>query len=85
MALYSDSMYAEGVYRLHNPARQSVSYLPLVCSYDQDSTVYHEGTLTITRFDLEAKVISGTFEFVLARPDCDTIHGTQGRFDIRLF
>ncbi|SDM32975.1 hypothetical protein SAMN05421823_112107 [Catalinimonas alkaloidigena] len=85
LSIYSDSIYSEGVYRLNNPSRQSVSYLPMDCSYDQDSTVYHEGKLTITRFDLEAKVIAGTFEFVLARPGCDTIRGTQGRFDIRLF
>jgi hypothetical protein len=45
---------------------------------------YHKGTLTITRFNLNASIISGTFDFVLAKPGCDTVRVTQGRFDKRL-
>ncbi len=49
-----------------------------------DKGTYHKGTLTITRFDLNAGIISGTFDFVLAKPGCDTIKVTQGRFDRKL-
>jgi hypothetical protein len=33
---------------------------------------------------LNASIISGTFDFVLAKPGCDTVRVTQGRFDKRL-
>jgi hypothetical protein len=49
-----------------------------------DAGTYHKGTLTITRLDLQAGIISGTFEFTLAKPGCDTVRITQGRFDKRL-
>ncbi|HEX8428398.1 hypothetical protein [Hymenobacter sp.] len=45
---------------------------------------YRRGTLTITRLDLQAGVISGTFSFTLYKPGCDSIKVTQGRFDKRL-
>ncbi|TGE21261.1 hypothetical protein E5K00_13280 [Hymenobacter aquaticus] len=48
------------------------------------STVYSRGSLTITRLDLTAGIISGTFAFTLAQPGCDTIKVTQGRFDKKL-
>ncbi|RAK70331.1 hypothetical protein [Hymenobacter edaphi] len=47
-----------------------------------DPLVHCQGTLTLTRLD--AAVASGTFEFVLAKPGCDTIKVTQGRFDRKL-
>lgn len=50
----------------------------------RDAGTYRKGTLTITRFDLQAGIISGTFEFTLAKPGCDTIKVTQGRFDKQL-
>jgi hypothetical protein len=49
-----------------------------------DAGTYHKGTLNITRLDLQAGIISGTFEFTLAKPGCDTVRITQGRFDKRL-
>lgn len=45
---------------------------------------YRRGTLTITRLDLQAGIIAGTFEFTLAKPGCDTVKVTQGRFDKKL-
>jgi hypothetical protein len=46
--------------------------------------VYQSGSLTLTRFDLSARVISGTFNFKLYQPGCDTLKITQGRFDYTL-
>ncbi|MDO7850736.1 DUF6252 family protein [Hymenobacter convexus] len=45
---------------------------------------YSKGSITITRLDLQAGIISGTFAFTLAQPGCDTIKVTQGRFDKKL-
>ena len=52
------------------------------CSYDENSTV--SGFITITRFDLSAKIISGTFHFKLEKDGCETIDATDGRFDMRI-
>jgi len=56
------------------------------CRYDSyDSlNVYSAGTLTVTRLDLTKGIIAGTFEFTLAKPGCDTIRVTNGRFDKKL-
>ena len=45
---------------------------------------YRRGQLIITRLDPQAGIISGTFEFTLAKPGCDTIKVTQGRFDKKI-
>ena len=47
-------------------------------------SAFSKGAITITRLDLQAGVISGTFAFTLAQPGCDTIKVTQGRFDKKL-
>lgn len=52
--------------------------------YGDPLLVYRRGQVTITRIDEQAHVLSGTFEFVLAQPGCDTIKVTQGRFDYKI-
>ncbi|GAB3636589.1 hypothetical protein GCM10027422_21790 [Hymenobacter arcticus] len=49
-----------------------------------NSGAYQTGNLTLTRFDLKAGVISGTFNFKLYQSGCDTLKITQGRFDYTL-
>lgn len=49
-----------------------------------DKGTYRRGTLTITHFDLQTGIIAGTFEFTLAKPGCDTLRITRGRFDYKL-
>ncbi len=51
---------------------------------DPGTSTYQDGTLTITRLDLMKGIISGTFNFTLAQPGCDTLKITQGRFDKQL-
>jgi hypothetical protein len=46
--------------------------------------MYRKGTLTIIRLDLTKGIIAGTFEFTLAKPGCDTIRVTNGRFNKKL-
>ena len=43
-----------------------------------------QGQLVITRLDMTAGIISGTFSFALAQTGCDTVKVTQGRFDKKL-
>ena len=55
------------------------------CDFNSDEPgTYCKGTLTFTRLDLQAGIISGTFAFTLAKPGCDTVRVTQGRFDKKL-
>lgn len=49
----------------------------------RDAGTYRTGTLTITKLDLTQRIIAGTFEFTLAKPGCDTIKVTNGRFDAK--
>ena len=42
------------------------------------------GYFILTRLDKQQGIVSGTFEFTLAQPGCDTIKVTQGRFDYKL-
>ncbi|WP_400192898.1 hypothetical protein [Hymenobacter sp. B81] len=53
-------------------------------SHYNEPEVYRRGSLTITRLDVRAGIVSGTFEFTLAKPGCDTIKVTHGRFDKQL-
>ncbi len=55
------------------------------CRYLSDPEDVMEGSITITKYDLtEEKVIAGTFEFTLGKEDCETLHFTEGRFDIKV-
>lgn len=49
-----------------------------------DSTVIHLGKVTLTKYDLSNGIFSGTFDFTLTKPGCETIIVTDGRFDKKL-
>ncbi|WBA41081.1 DUF6252 family protein [Hymenobacter canadensis] len=60
--------------------------LPDPCdeTYSESDFAYRQGSLTITRLDPVAGIVSGTFEVkVVALGGCDTIRLTNGRFDVR--
>jgi hypothetical protein len=76
-----------GSYSFRNPRRSRVYFwnTKAKCYLDsKDSTTYRQGTLTITKLDLKAGIIAGTFAFTLYKPGCDSVHVTQGRFDKQL-
>jgi hypothetical protein len=52
--------------------------------YCMDEARIVSGFCRITRYDLNRRIIAGTFEFTLAKPGCDTIRITEGRFDIKI-
>jgi len=41
------------------------------------------GQLTVTRLDLQAGIVAGTFSFKLFQPGCDTVRVSNGRFDYK--
>ena len=53
-------------------------------SYYNNPGTTTKGILTITRLDLQAGIVSGTFAFTLYQPGCDSVRVTQGRFDKKL-
>ena len=83
-----DSIAAIGAYSLSHAPR-TVFFLdnrkPTACQdYSGQAGQYSRGTLVITRLDLQAGIVSGTFAFTLYKPGCDSIRVTQGRFDKKL-
>lgn len=78
-----------GTYQLSSTGEQQAFFLdrnrPSPCDRFAGGTDVHtKGNLTITRLDLQAGIIAGTFDFTLAQPGCDTVKVTQGRFDKKL-
>ena len=58
---------------------------PTGCNdFDSRYGSYCQGKMVVTRLDRTAGIVSGTFEFTLARAGCDTVKVTQGRFDKKL-
>lgn len=53
--------------------------------YCNDDSRIVSGHCTVTRYDLVGRVVSGTFEFTLAKPGCDTVRVTDGRFDLPVY
>ena len=86
ITLASDSLKTIGRYPLTIPGHQEALFIDTKtgCRFLGSDPYYRSGFLNITRLDLQAGVIAGTFEFTLAKPGCDTIKVTQGRFDKKL-
>ncbi|WP_400192899.1 hypothetical protein [Hymenobacter sp. B81] len=89
LILGSGGVARPGTYALAAPdaaAFFSNEAWPFPCTeYDNDLPgTYCRGTLTVTRLDIAARIVSGTFAFTLAKPGCDTLRVTDGRFDYRL-
>lgn len=87
IAIYSDSLKSTGSYPLTLAGKQEAvfeNWATPDCDFPQSEQHFRDGVLNITRFDLQTGIISGTFEFTLARPGCDTIKATMGRFDMKL-
>lgn len=74
-----------GIFNLDDPKHYLLIHRDENCYYDSlEEEVFREGTLEITRLDLKEGIISGKFEFTLAKEGCDTIRVTEGRFDYKL-
>jgi len=88
IVLYANKMGQVGQYSFRSPQRTRASFnddkTGCYWSSRDSTTTYRRGTLTITRLDLQAGVIAGTFAFTLYKPGCDSVRVTQGRFDKKL-
>ncbi len=88
MVLYANQVGQQGSYSFQSPRRTRASFEDdkTKCRWSSrdSATTYCRGTLTITRLDLRAGIIAGTFAFTLYKPGCDSVRVTQGRFDKRL-
>ena len=87
LILYTRELRGPRSYDLRDIPLTRVSWYDRLTGCDfhsGDPGTYQKGTLTITKLDLQAGIISGTFSFTLAKPGCDTVRVTQGRFDKRL-
>jgi hypothetical protein len=78
------NILAAGTYTIDGRDSSSVGYVsyndgPAKCTYQTDST--HPATVTVTKLDFNARIVSGTFSFTLETPGCKKVVVTQGRFD----
>lgn len=86
LALSGSRLYGPKTYSIWDSVDTRASFYDRRTSCDlnsRDKDTYRRGTLTITRFDKAAGIISGTFAFTLYKPGCDTLHITDGRFDYK--
>ena len=85
LTIFASEVKSKGVYELvDTDSAAAIFRISGRCSYDLDDNVERTGKLIITNFDLDKAIISGTFEFTLAKPGCDTIRVTEGRFDMKI-
>lgn len=76
-----------GIYMLNRTAAGIAmysNYYKNCIYYTQDTLPGHNSYINITKFDLQNRIISGTFQFSMVKPGCDTTRITEGRFDIKL-
>ena len=49
-----------------------------------DSSVLCTGSINLTTYNLQTGIVSGTFEFILSKPNTEAIIVSHGRFDKKL-
>jgi len=86
ITIYLDSLSKVGQYNFYFSHNRAAIFSDWnKCSYPNDSSViYKAGRINVTKLDLQGAILSGTFDFTLAKSNCDTIKVTEGRFDIKL-
>jgi hypothetical protein len=83
LTLFADNINYQKQFTFHPPVTSIILFDNYACYYDRDNNEYRKGTLTITKLDVSNQIIAGTFEAILAKPGCDTVRITDGRFDMR--
>ena len=79
MGIEIDDLIMPKRYILTTRDSSALGYNDTKCTYYTDAT--HPATVTITRFDGPARIVSGTFSCTLETPGCGKIVVTEGRFD----
>jgi hypothetical protein len=74
-----DDLIMPKEYILATRDSSALGYNDTKCTYYTNAT--HSATVTITRFDGPARIVSGTFSCTLETPNCGKVVITEGRFD----
>ena len=89
IVLFATQLNGAGTYSLassqHTRASFNEQSKSCYWSSRDSTTTYRRGALTITRLDMQAGIVSGTFWLTLYKPGCDSIRVTNGRFDKKLY
>ncbi|MDJ1467129.1 hypothetical protein [Xanthocytophaga flava] len=86
VALFSNVAGSVGTYPISRTDSTHVTQVILgfgKCQYFSDEDATCVGSITLTRVDYQAGILSGTFSYTISLPDCETIHVTDGRFDLK--
>jgi hypothetical protein len=88
IVIFSNNLKTTGLYNISPSGVISVDFKSeiLNCTFLHSSQNFSSGFLSITRYDLQAGIVSGEFECKLfdTTTSCDTIRITSGRFDYKL-
>ena len=70
-------------YEIFNPFFNAYYYSTkdATCNQFDRTNSLQSGTITITRFDLPNKIVSGRFNGILKQSGCPDVNITEGRFD----
>lgn len=83
LSIFLKSVYEIKDYTIFIPTFNSFYYSnsdPVCNRFDRTNSL-QSGTITITRFDLPNKIVSGRFNGVLKQTGCPDVNITEGRFD----
>lgn len=83
LSIFLKGVYETKDYTIFAPAFNSFYYNTneTNCNRFDRTNSLQTGTITITRFDLTAKIVSGRFNGVLKQIGCPDVKITEGRFD----
>jgi hypothetical protein len=89
ITIFSGKCKGVGTYYFEKESNQSLIFIQrksnVFTTYNgKDLDTSMLGKLIITKFDLQAGIISGTFHFKLEKQGYPTIEATEGRFDKKL-
>jgi hypothetical protein len=86
LTINADSINSIGTYTLVQASKYWIFYADFNvnnCSFETINTPPTSGILTITKFDIVNKIVSGTFSFKVSTSTCGVIDATDGRFDVK--
>jgi hypothetical protein len=86
LTLHADSIAQIGSYQIGFKSKYWISYFAPQsnnCTYSNYYEPPISGILTITRFDLSNRIVSGVFTFKFNNADCGAVETTDGRFDVK--
>ncbi|MBS1758835.1 MAG: hypothetical protein JST23_01830 [Bacteroidetes bacterium] len=83
LSIFLKGVYETKDYTIFAPVFNSFYYSTneTICNKFDRTNSLQTGTITITRFDLPNKIVSGRFNGVLKQSGCPDVNITEGRFD----